>query len=144
MGKGRNVKLAAAVCLLVWVFVVRTLTGCSVEKESREKVRDLESQVTGEADLPEELRRLVEEKKAAPFKLTYENDQGMYIVVGYGEQPTGGYSITLEELYLTENAIVIDTELHGPEPGEPAGVEKSFPYLAVRTEKLEEPVIFHE
>ncbi|MCI6886374.1 MAG: protease complex subunit PrcB family protein [Lachnospiraceae bacterium] len=128
--------------LLGWVFLVRILTGCSVEKENQDKVRDLEFTVVGESDLPEELKNLIMEKKAAPFKLTYSNDQGLYIVVGYGEQPTGGYSIEVDELYLTENAIVIDTELEGPEKGEPTGVEKSYPYVVVRTEYLEEPVIF--
>lgn len=128
--------------LLVWVFVVRVLTGCSVQKENQEKVRDLEFTVTGEAELPQELAGLIQEKKAAPFKLTYSNDQGLYIVVGYGEQQTGGYSICVRELYLTENSIVIDTELLGPEKGEEVGVEKSYPYIAVQTEYLENPVIF--
>ena len=136
----RKVMLVAG--LLGWVFLVRILTGCSVEKENQDKVRDLEFTVVGESDLPEELKNLIMEKKAAPFKLTYSNDQGLYIVVGYGEQPTGGYSIEVAELYLTEHAIVIDTELEGPEKGEPTGVEKSYPYVVVRTEYLEEPVIF--
>ena len=61
----------------------------------RDKVRDLEFAVVSEAELPEELAKLVAEKKAAPFKLTYSNDQGLYIVVGYGEQATGGYSCLL-------------------------------------------------
>ncbi|MEW4412605.1 protease complex subunit PrcB family protein [Clostridium sp. AN503] len=62
--------------------------------------------------------------------------------MGYGEQPTGGYSISVNELYLTENSIVIDTELKGPEKGEEVGVEKSYPYIVVQTEYLENPVIF--
>lgn len=136
----RKVMLVAG--LLCWVFLVRMLTGCSVEKEEQDKVRDLEFTVVGEADLPEELKNLITEKKAAPFKLTYSNDQGLYIVVGYGEQATGGYSIEVGDLYLTENAIVIDTELKGPEKGEQTGVEKSYPYIVVKTEYLEEPVIF--
>lgn len=135
-------KMLLVCCLLAWVFVVRVLTGCSVQKEDQEKVRDLEFTVTGEADLPQELAQLIQEKKAAPFKLTYSNDQGLYIVVGYGEQQTGGYSIRVRELYLTENSIVIDTELLGPEKGEEVGVEKSYPYIAVQTEYLENPVIF--
>ena len=118
------------------------MTGCSVEKENQDKVRDLEFTVVGEADLPEELKNLVMEKKAAPFKLTYSNDQGLYIVVGYGEQATGGYSISVNELYLTENSIVIDTELKGPEKGEDVGAEKSYPYIVAKTEYLENPVIF--
>ena len=142
MGKRISGKMVWVVFLLCWVMMVRYLSGCSVEKENQDKVRDLESTVVGEADLPEELKSLVEEKKAAPFKLTYSNDQGLYIAVGYGEQPTGGYSISVNELYLTENSIVIDTELLGPEKGETVGVEKSYPYLVVQTESLENPVIF--
>ena len=130
MGRRINGKMIWAVFLLFWVLMVRFLTGCSVEKENQDKVRDLEFTVVGEADLPEELKNLVEEKKAAPFKLTYSNDQGLYIALGYGE------------LYLTENSIVIDTELKGPEKGETVGVEKSYPYIVVQTEYLENPVIF--
>lgn len=142
MRKLMNGKILLVFGLLAWVLIVRLLTGCSVEKESQEKVRDLEFTVVGENELPEELKKLTEEKKAAPFKLTYSNDQGLFIVVGYGEQATGGYSITVNELYLTENAIVIDTELLGPPKGEEAGVEKSYPYITIRTELLEQPVIF--
>ena len=55
---------------------------------------------------------------------------------------TGGYSISVNELYLTENSIVIDTELKGPEKGENPGADKSYPYIVVRTEYLENPVVF--
>ncbi len=142
MRKYWNAKILLIVCLLLWAVVVRLLTGCSVQKDAQDKVRDLEFAVVAEAELPEELRNLVNEKKAADFKLTYSNDQGLYIAVGYGEQATGGYSIAVKELYLTENSIVIDTELLGPEKGEEVGVEKSYPYLVVQTEYLENPVIF--
>lgn len=137
-----NGKVLLVAVLFVWAFVVRMLTGCSVQKNEQDKVRDLEFAVVGEAELPEELKKLVEEKKGADFRLTYSNDQGLYIAVGYGEQATGGYSIAVRELYLTENSIVVDTELLGPEKGEEVGVEKSYPYIVVRTEYLENPVIF--
>ncbi len=137
-----NGKILLVAGLFMWAFVVRMLTGCSVQKNEQDKVRDLEFAVVGEAELPQELKSLVEEKKAADFRLTYSNDQGLYIAVGYGEQATGGYSIAVRELYLTENSIVVDTELLGPEKGEEVGVEKSYPYIVVRTEYLENPVIF--
>lgn len=142
MRKKVSGKMLLVAVLLLWTFLVRFLTGCSVEKEHQDKVRDLEFTVVGEAELPEELKNLVDEKKTSPFKLTYSNDQGLYITVGYGEQPTGGYSILVNELYLTENSIVIDTELKGPEKGENVGVEKSCPYIVIQTEYLENPVIF--
>ena len=142
MGKKTSGKVLVVVALLAWVFVVRCLTACSVEKEELEKVRDLEFTVVGETDLPEELKNVIEEKKMGPFKLTYTDDQNLYIVVGYGEQETGGYSISVKELYLTENAIVTDTELLGPQMGETTGVEKSYPFVVIKTEYLEQPVIF--
>ena len=140
MKKGGNLLLTG--CLILWVLVVHVITGCSVTMENKDKVRDLDFTVTAVEDLPEELRKLTEEKKTAPFKLTYTNDGGLYIVVGYGEQPSGGYSIVVNELYLTENAIVIDTELKGPESAEESGAEKSYPYVVVQTEYLEQPIIF--
>lgn len=135
-------KWALWILLVTWVFIVRCLSGCSVEKDNGEKVRDLEFTVIGDADIPAELMKTIEEKKANAFKLTYSDDQALYIIVGYGEQPSGGYSITANELYLTENSIVIDTELKGPENGENGGSEKSYPYLVVKTERLDNPVVF--
>ncbi|WP_432626656.1 protease complex subunit PrcB family protein [Brotaphodocola sp.] len=140
MKKGGNLLLTG--CLILWVLVVHVMTGCSVTRENKDKVRDLDFTVTAAEELPEELRKLTEEKKTSPFKLTYTNDGGLYIAVGYGEQPSGGYSIVVNELYLTENAIVIDTELKGPESAEESGTEKSYPYVVVQTEYLEQPVIF--
>ena len=138
-------KMMLVVCLLAWVCIVRLLTGCSVARESQEKVRDLEFTVVGENELPQELKALAEEKKAAPFKLSYSNDQGLFIVVGYGEQSTGGYSITVNDLYLTENAIYVDTTLLGPQPGEGTGKKDtpSYPYIVLKTEFLDKPVVFN-
>ncbi len=142
MRKVLNGRILLLVSLLLWVCLVRMLTGCNVNKENQDKVRDLEFTVVGEADIPGELQEIIAEKKQQPFKLTYSDDKGLYIVVGYGEQVTGGYSITVNDLYLTENSILIDTELLGPEKGETTGVEASYPYIVVQTEYLEEPVIF--
>ena len=142
MGKKKSGKVLLVAALLAWVFVVRFLTACSVEKDDLKKVRDLEFTVVGETDLPEELKQVIGDKKTAAFKMTYTYDENLYIAVGYGEQENGGYSISVRELYLTENAIVADTELLGPESAEQTGAEKSYPYIVVKTEYLEEPVIF--
>ena len=118
------------------------LSGCSVSSEDKDKVRDLEFQVAAQGELPQELSKLIAQKVSQPFKLTYTDSQNLYIAVGYGAQPTGGYSISVKELYLTENSIILQTELMGPEKGEDPGTEQSFPYIVLRTELLEEPVVF--
>lgn len=118
------------------------LTGCSASKDNGEKVRDLDFTVVGDMDVPDELKKLIAEKQQQPFKLTYSDEQNLYIAVGYGVQPTGGYSISVNDLYLTDNSIVINTELKGPEKGENAGNEQSFPYIVIQTGYLENPVVF--
>lgn len=118
------------------------LSGCNVKKEGQEKVRDLEFTVVGEADTPQQLQAILAEKRSQPFKLTFTDEQSLYIVVGYGPQQTGGYSIQVQELYLIDNAIVLDTELLGPGKDETAAPETSYPVIVIRTELLESPVIF--
>ena len=48
-------------------------------------------------------------------------------------------------LYLTENAIYADTTLLGPDPSD-TGVKKnspSYPYIVIKTEFLDKPVVFN-
>ena len=89
-------------------------TGCQGGSGDTEKIRDLEFTVTGEGEVPQALAELIGKKREKPFKLTYADGQDMYIVIGEGPQTGGGYSITVKELYLTENSVVIRTELLGP------------------------------
>ncbi|MBT9778176.1 protease complex subunit PrcB family protein [Clostridium sp. MCC353] len=142
MKKTLSMKAVILVSMILWVLMARFLGGCSASKDDGGKVRDLEFTVMSETEIPEELQKIITEKMAQSFKLTYSDDQNLYIVVGYGQQPTGGYSIAVKELYLTDNSIVIDTELTGPGKGENTGNEPSYPYIVVKTEFLENPVIF--
>jgi hypothetical protein len=128
--------------LAMWVLVVRTLSGCMLNKDDGNKVRDLEFTVVADADIPQELLQMIGEKQQSPFKLTYSDDQNLYIVVGYGKQDSGGYSIAVNDLYLTDNSIVLDTDLMGPEKGENTGSEPSYPFIVIKTEMSELPVVF--
>ena len=118
------------------------LTGCSVEKTDREKVRDLDFTIVEEDAIPEELRALIEEKKPGAFKMTFDCEDDRYIIVGYGRQQTGGYSISIEALYLTSNAIYINTSLIGPSKGETVNEVESFPYIVIKMEYLDKNVVF--
>ena len=128
--------------LLVIMIGTNLLAGCSVEKTNRTKVRDLDYHVAAKEEIPEELNQQIEKKQTADFKLTYETPEYLYIVRGYGEQATGGYSIQVKELYLTSNAVFFSTELIGPRKGENAAKSPSYPFIVVRTEKREENVVF--
>ena len=60
----------------------------------------------------------------------------------YGEQESGGYSITVEDLYLTENAVYVKTCLIGPGAEVPNDGVKSYPYIVIKTEYLDYSVVF--
>ena len=118
------------------------LSGCQVQTNNREKLKDLDYTILEEGDMPEELEQILEEKRISEFKLTYEEEEGLYLCIGYGEQATNGYSIAVKELYLSENAIYFDTNLIGPEKGENIVETPSYPYLVVKTEPVDKPVVF--
>lgn len=132
-------KLAAS---LVSILLFAALTGCSMKSEERVKLRDLEFTVLGEEKIPEELLAIMTEKGGEPFQLTYSDNEYLYISVGYGEQPTGGYSISVNELYLTDNAIYVSTSLLGPDTAPRSNGTPSYPCIVIKTEYLDKTVIF--
>lgn len=135
--------------ILMVVMLTITMTGCTITTETgNEKIKDIEFTVLGEENIPEELKQIIEEKKEKEFKVTYQDGDFLYICVGYGKQDTGGYSITVNDLYLTTNAIYVDTNLMGPEPEEREVYQtkemsgSSYPYVVVKIEYLDEAVVF--
>lgn len=135
-------KRAAGGMLLALLLFALHLTGCAMLSEQQVKLQDLGFTVVSEEKIPEELRTIVEEKKENAFKLTYNDDAYLYIVIGYGQQPQGGYSIAVNELYLTEDAIFVNTTLLGPESTSAAGQTPSYPYIVLKTDYLDKPVVF--
>ncbi len=118
------------------------MTGCTMMNEEKIKLRDLDFTVLSQEMIPEQLAPIIEEKKTGAFQITYTDNANLYICIGYGEQKTGGYSIAVNELYLTDENIVIDTSLLGPEPSDKADPQPSYPYIVVKTEYLEHTVTF--
>lgn len=118
------------------------LGGCTLLSEEKIKLRDLEFTVLGEEKIPEQLAAIIEEKKKEPFQITYTDNANLYICIGYGEQETGGYSIAVNELYLTDTNIVVNTSLLGPEVPSQENKTPSSPYIVIKTEYLEQTVTF--
>lgn len=134
-------RLLLYMAALLMITVLVTLFGCGIEKTDGNRLQDLEYEII-EDEIPKELAEKIEEKKSADFKLTYENDKYLYIVRGYGEQETGGYSIQILDLYLTQNAVVLHTNLKGPSKDEVKNAAPSYPYIVIRIEHTDKNVIF--
>ena len=129
--------------LFLLVILSLILTACKTEKiDQGNRKSDLEFTIIDEDDAPQEIINMIESQKQEPFRFSYANGNDLYIVVGYGEQPTGGYSIQVKDLYVTENAIVIDTDLLGPSKEDLVTMALTYPRVIVKTEYIDKPVYY--
>ena len=138
----RKKVIAVFVSAVMIVVCGMMLAGCSMMREDRVKLRDLEFTVLGEEKIPEELLTIMKEKGEEPFELTYSDNEYLYISVGYGKQDTGGFSIAVNELYLTDSAIYVSTTLLGPDAADKSSGNPSYPCIVIKTEYLDKTVIF--
>lgn len=118
------------------------LMGCSIGKVENIRVRELDYTVVSDRDIPEKLKETIEARKEEPFQLAFESEGYLYIARGYGAKATGGYSITVEDLYLGKNGVYVQTVLYGPETEEEMKKGVSYPYIVIKLEGRSEPVMF--
>ncbi|WP_072523962.1 protease complex subunit PrcB family protein [Clostridium sp. Marseille-P3244] len=137
--KGRRHIASLILCVAA---LICTASGCITRRQKTEKIREIEFTVTDKEMVPAEFKTVIEEKKAEPFKLTYADQGILYIAEGYGTQPTTGYSVEVEELYETEDAVHIHTNLMGPEKGEETKEIATFPYVVVQLDDIKKDVLF--
>ena len=136
--KGSVVMRMAAVSLVAVIFTV--MTGCGMENIDREKIRDLEYIVLSEEQIPEEIFERIVEEYENFGRSAYICSDELYIVVCYGAQPTEGYSIEVNTLYESSNAIIVETTLKGPSRQDKVEAEISYPYIVLKLEKNDKMV----
>jgi len=125
--------------IVLMMAIMLCLVGCKKE----EKIRDLDFTVVSSECIPKELLTEIEGKKQEPFQMSFRDGNYLYMCVGYGKQETGGYSICVKDLYLTDSSIVLDTTLLGPkETGNKKISGYSYPYIVIKTEYIDAVVIF--
>lgn len=117
--------------------------GCSAGEEPTDKLGDLDFTVVGEREQPDALKEIIAEKKTSAFQISYTIGGDLYIAVGYGEQPSGGYSICVNAFYETEDSLYLDTTLIGPGKAENVTATPTTPYIVIKTENIEgKPITF--
>ena len=130
-------RVMAAVILTV------TLMGCEAEEAASNKLKDLDFTVVGEGEQPDALKDIIAEKSKSAFQISYTIGEELYIAIGYGEQPSGGYSITVNEFYETPDSLFIDTTLLGPGSAENVTDTPTTPYIVIKTENIaDKPIEF--
>ena len=94
--------LLSLLVIILTALALALFSGCSSSQKEKKKLKDVDYTILEERDIPEKLAESIEQKKEAEFKLSFETESDLYLVHGYGEQETGGYSIVVRDLFLTE------------------------------------------
>ena len=84
----------------------------------------------------------INESKNQEMKLTFQDQENLYIARGYGVVKNGNYSISVNALYETENAICIETTLIGPSVEEQQEGIESTPYVVLKLPLSDKTIIF--
>ena len=127
--------------LLLFLLAVPMLTGCSKD-DAPKKLQELDYTVVSGTDVPDELDALIKERQKKDFQLTFSDNSCLYIIKGYGKQKSGGFSIVINDFYLSDECMVFDTELFGPKSDETVSDKPTYPYIIIKTAYREQPVNF--
>lgn len=136
--QGKNNLLAAVTLSLTMIL----LTGCAVPfSEEKEEGEPLSFTVISKEVTPKEVLAEMEKRGTEPFQFTFRDGEEMYVCVGYGAQKGQGYSICVDECTKKEDVLYINMTLLGPEAGKGSERGISYPYIVIRTEYTELPVL---
>lgn len=105
-------------------------------------VNSLDYSIVDDIDYPDAIKKIIEENKSQPVFSTYMTNDFLYIIIGYGPQPTDGYSVAINRLFESANAIIVDSTLIGPSKDMNISSSVSYPVTVLKLSRLDKDVIF--
>ena len=109
------------------------LASCRITDVSEGERKELSYAIVKPGDFPPEIDQILRKKKESAFQMAYESGDDLYILRGYGKQKSGGFSIQIEEVSKSENAVFVRTKLVGPAAKEEQKGAASCPYVVLKT-----------
>jgi hypothetical protein len=134
----RYLKFGLLAWMIAWVIIL--LPGCGRNQTAADR-SEVEFTVVAPDELPVELASEIEANKTGEIRMAYTDGGYMYLIRGYGEQKTGGYSISVVECTEDETAVYFDTRLLGPSNQEQLSKDPSWPYIVVKIEGREKEAV---
>ncbi len=133
-------KISKVMVVFVCIFML-LLCGCSLKKVSGTEGEKLEFTILSKEVTPTEVLKEMEKKNGEAFSFSYAQGEYLYICVGYGPQKGQDYSISVDRCELMEDGIHVNTTLLGPSVNERKAPGISYPYIVIRTDNVDAPVV---
>lgn len=106
-----------------------------------------------ETMLPDELMRIIEDRKDDKFTISYNTNEYTYIAIGYGLHSTDGYMVELKDIFATDKACYVECSLITREYVQSMGTDTDAdrvcsepsvcPYIVLKCNKLNVPVVYY-
>lgn len=141
---------------------------CGCKKQVESPRVSVDFVVCDRTKIPDELWKLMEERKEKGYELSFKNQQNLYIAIGYGAHDRQNLCVVVENLYRTNRGIYVKTRLSTTEMvGEDGtyenmmiedkicenmtptdnyvvGEESMYPYIVLKCNQYDLPVIYEE
>lgn len=124
------------------IFIAAVISGCGRIGSGKISETPVDFTVVEKTAVPEEFMSSIEKAKTGEFTMTAAIDGYLYIAVGYGQQPTGGYSIRVDSMNEGNDSITLHTTLLGPGSGEAVNKMATYPYIVLKIENTDKNIVF--
>lgn len=114
------------VFVVMLVVMILLVAGCAQEGVPVEPVNDQEEEAILPDQLPEEIETWIEDSKDQFAAQTYELEGILYLLVTYGEKPTGGFEVEITNIVVRDEKVEVTVEF--TEPGEDDMVTQALTY----------------
>lgn len=118
------------------------IVGCGMLQKRQEERTAVDFTVVKPEDYPDEIRELIAKKGQEEFRISWQSEGERYLLVGYGIQSTGGYSIQVEYVEETRDAVCLKTKLIGPDDPQKQKDAVSCPYIVIKIEDRDKKTVF--
>lgn len=130
--------------MLLCILCIVGLCACQKEEMVPDYMSapDLAFEIVTGQDVPQKVNEKIFQKQKEQFGFTYRDGDTMYIILGFGIQPTGGYSIQIVALKDTEDKIVVEANLVAPQPEDVVSDRESYPFIILKVQESQKNVQF--
>ncbi len=119
-----------------WDGATRTVTITTAEKEYT-VIPQKEVEV-----IPEEIQSWIEDSRRIWLAQEKSHEDALYILVTYGEKPTGGYVVEIQHVVEQEGEIFVTVHFTKPAEDEPVSMALTYPYDLYIIEDTDKPVTY--
>jgi hypothetical protein len=115
-------------------------------EETSDAPEDVRYSIVDEDDIPDYIRRVIEETKSETTSMVFDGEPGtQYVYIALGERRTGGYHISLEGVEQSGERILVSCSEIKPADSEMVTQVLTYPWIVLKVHsELPIEIAIHE